>query len=304
MATRILEIQYHVSTRLSWRLILLALSFAFASSCATNYGTSNVLPGIDLSEYKSIYVAKSPDDKRGVNVLIADQLVSMGYDASTGERGNKPDTTQAIIKYQDIWIWDFTMFMIELNIQLFEAKSDLLLASASSFHSSLTRKSAKDMVDESLTSLFALGETRYSSNVILALRSDRMTIELPEVIPDQLPISVSISGFGVGAASDDAFEAALLESARRSGIFREIASDENAEYSLTVSLLNITPNFAQTHVLAKANWFMLKRSNQEVVLNAEIAAEHSKAFSIRADAEGAIREVISVGLDKVRGREW
>ena len=54
----------------------------------------------------------------------------------------------AVVTYVDRWMWDMTMYMLELTVVVREPKSDFPLATGNSFHTSLTRKSPKEMVDE------------------------------------------------------------------------------------------------------------------------------------------------------------
>jgi hypothetical protein len=60
----------------------------------------------------------------------------------------------AIVTYVDKWFWDITMYMLELTITLRDPKTDFPLATGSSYHTSMTRKSPEGMVDEVLTNIF------------------------------------------------------------------------------------------------------------------------------------------------------
>lgn len=68
------------------------------------------------------------------------------------------DTTaanaDAVITYVDKWMWDITMYMIELTIQVRDPKTDFTLAVGNSYHTSLTRKSPTEMVDEVMANIF------------------------------------------------------------------------------------------------------------------------------------------------------
>ena len=115
--------------------------------------TSNVAPGADLSTIRKIYVARLAPDERGINRLIADRLSMMGYQAMTGEAKTAPAEVDAVVTYQDKWMWDITMYMIELNVQLREPKTEIALATAKSYRPSLQRKPPADMVEEVLNQL-------------------------------------------------------------------------------------------------------------------------------------------------------
>ncbi len=53
----------------------------------------------------------------------------------------------------DHWMWDITMYMVSLDIQIREPGSDVILAKAKTVRTSLVRKSQKNMVSETLTKL-------------------------------------------------------------------------------------------------------------------------------------------------------
>jgi hypothetical protein len=134
-------------------LLLLSLVVGLTSGCVTKLNSS-VAPGTDLKAIKSFHVVRLPADERGVEKLIADRLNTMGYKATSGEKSATPETAEAIVTYQDKWMWDITMYMIELNIQIRQPKTDVALATGHSLRTSLARKSPAEMVNEVLTDIF------------------------------------------------------------------------------------------------------------------------------------------------------
>jgi hypothetical protein len=138
-------------TRIIPLILVLAAGLLFAG-CANM--ASNVAPGADLSKVKKIYVVHLAPDGRGVNRVIADQLNMMGYQATTGEASTIPEGVDATLTYQDKWMWDITMYMIQLSVQLREPKTDIALATAQSYRPSLQRKTPEGMANEVLTELF------------------------------------------------------------------------------------------------------------------------------------------------------
>jgi hypothetical protein len=133
---------------------LFILSIPFISGCA-NRAVAELTPGTDLTKLQSFYVVKFAPDGRGINVLIRDRLVLMGYSAKTGSETNIPDNVDAVVTYEDKWMWDITMYMIELTITMRDPKSSFPLATGNSYHTSLTRLSPEEMVAEVLTSIFS-----------------------------------------------------------------------------------------------------------------------------------------------------
>ena len=135
--------------------ILLILGvLLLASGCAINRATALLTPGTDLNNVKNFYVVKSPEDKREVDKLIKDQLGKMGFTATSGPEMPPPYKADAVVTYKDKWMWDITMYMLELTITLRNPTNNFPMAVGNSYHTSLTRKSPEEMVEEVLTNIF------------------------------------------------------------------------------------------------------------------------------------------------------
>lgn len=127
-------------------LLLLVLS-----GCATMSSTR--APGVDLSNIRTIYVIKLLADGREINKVIADELSLLGYQATTGLETDIPQGVDATLTYQDRWMWDITMYMLRLNIQVRDPKTGALLAEGESYRPSLQRKEPNGMAREVLESI-------------------------------------------------------------------------------------------------------------------------------------------------------
>jgi hypothetical protein len=125
---------------------LLGLVVTLMTGCAVNRAT-------DLSSIKTMYVKKIPEDGRGINMLIADKLRSKGITVTTGTEP-PVSNVEAVVTYIDKWMWDITMYMLELTITIRDPKTDFPIASGNSFHTSLTRLSPKDMVNEVIDNIY------------------------------------------------------------------------------------------------------------------------------------------------------
>ena len=134
-------------------LVLLA-AFAFAAGGCINQLNSNITPGTNTAAIKKIYVVHLPADGRGIDKLIADHLKAMGREATSGDQAVTPADVDAVITYQDKWQWDITMYMLQLDVQLRNPKTQMAMATAHAMHTSLTRKSPPEMVDEVLGQIF------------------------------------------------------------------------------------------------------------------------------------------------------
>lgn len=137
--------------KLFLNLSLLLVVALFSSGCAVNRSTATLEPTANLASIKSIYVALAPDDW-GTRLLIVNKLKTMGYMVDAGV--DKPPNVDAVVRYEEKWMWDITMYMLELTVTIRDPKNDFPFASANSYHTSLTRLSPEKMVDEVINNIF------------------------------------------------------------------------------------------------------------------------------------------------------
>lgn len=130
-------------------------SLLLTTGCAVNHATASLSPGTDLGSYKSIYVVKQPKDKAGIDTLIADDLKKRGYQVTQGPELTTPYQADVAVTYVDKWMWDITMYLLELTVNIRDAKSGFPVAVGNSLHTSLTRKSPPEMVTEVMDNIFA-----------------------------------------------------------------------------------------------------------------------------------------------------
>lgn len=133
-------------------LLLLGL-LASVTGCA-NHATASLTPGADISKIKTFYLIPGLEDKDNY-LLIKANLEKRGYSVTAGPETLPPYKADAVVTYVDKWMWDITMYMLELTITFRDPVNNSPLAVGNSLHSSLTRKSAEEMVDEVLTNIFA-----------------------------------------------------------------------------------------------------------------------------------------------------
>jgi len=136
------------------RFITLIVSAIMALSlvgCA-NRATARIDPSSDLKSVKTMHVVKIPNETAGISTLIAEDLRRRGYTVS--ESTENISTADAVVTYIDRWMWDITMYLLELTITIRDAKTEFPMASGNSLHGSLTRKSAPEMVEEVMSNIF------------------------------------------------------------------------------------------------------------------------------------------------------
>ena len=130
----------------------LALPILLLGACATNNATK--APDVNLNKLKSFYVVRLPADERGIEKLIAARLNAMGFQSTSGDPPKPEAPVDAIVTYQDRWMWDITMYMIKLDIQIRDGTSGAILAKGEVMRPSLQRKSPEGMVEETLGVIF------------------------------------------------------------------------------------------------------------------------------------------------------
>lgn len=133
--------------------ILLAV-LACATGCI-NRATATISPGTDLSKIRSFYVVHQPKDTHGIHHLIRDKLIKDGLTAVAGpELPQASYQADSVITYVDRWVWDMTLYLLELTVTLRDAANNFPQAVGNSYHTSLTRKSPEEMVEEVMTNIF------------------------------------------------------------------------------------------------------------------------------------------------------
>jgi hypothetical protein len=141
----------------SMKAIFLIFLLGIAAAGCSNRATATLAPGADLSRLKSFYVVHQPRDKDGLHQMISDHLSFKGYQSSAGPE-KPPDSykTDGIITYVDKWMWDITLYLLELTVTVREPAQGQPLAVGNSYHTSLTRLSPKEMVEEVINNILGL----------------------------------------------------------------------------------------------------------------------------------------------------
>lgn len=139
---------------MSIRVLFTFLLVSVLSGCAVNKMDAQIFPDQDLSKINTFYVVKLDADERGVNELISKKLSAIGKQASTGSAADAPAQVDALVTYTDKWMWDITMYMIELTVVIQDPKDKFPIAKGYSMHTSLTRLSPEKMVDEVITNIY------------------------------------------------------------------------------------------------------------------------------------------------------
>jgi hypothetical protein len=141
--------------------VVISSALTLTSGCAVNRATAVVSPDADMSKIKTFYVVKGPSDGRGIELLIRDNLGKRGFGATAGpELPQGSYQSDAVVSYVDKWMWDMTMYMLELTITVRNPTSNYPMATGNSYHTSLTRKTPAEMVEEVLSNIFNSGKEK------------------------------------------------------------------------------------------------------------------------------------------------
>lgn len=117
-----------------------------SSGCATSRASATVDPSLNWGAIKSLHVKQLEGEDGSTRKLIAEKFRSSGFAVTSDpEPMAQPD---AVVTYLDRWMWDITMYMLELTITLQDPRTGVAVAVGNSLHTSLVRKSPKEMVDE------------------------------------------------------------------------------------------------------------------------------------------------------------
>jgi hypothetical protein len=135
-------------------LLMAAICCLLLPSCVVQHVKSSKAPGASLARLRTFYVQKHAEDGRGIDNVIAGQLNAKGFKATSGTSTKPPANADAHLTYVDHWMWDITMYLLKLDIQITDAKTGAILAKGEALHTSLARKSPEHMAREILDDIF------------------------------------------------------------------------------------------------------------------------------------------------------
>ena len=136
---------------------LVLVAGAVLSGCATDL-SSAVMPGVQVPELSPVYVVCNPQENADICALIAAFLEGHGIRASRGDADAIPPTAVAVVTYEDRWMWDGLLYLLTLRVDLRDPKTNVLLATARSFRTSLARKTPTTVVRQVVGALFDEGK--------------------------------------------------------------------------------------------------------------------------------------------------
>ncbi len=113
------------------RNVLLALlatsSICVISGCATSSGVT-IARNVAKVQYRSAYVVEHADSSRDMDALLVKALLSHGMTVKSGPDGPAPAGSDLKFKYVDDWKWDIKMYLRAYELEVYDAKTNSLIA--------------------------------------------------------------------------------------------------------------------------------------------------------------------------------
>lgn len=110
--------------------------------------------GADLRKYRRFFVEHRLVDNHFVDEYLARELARLGFESATGALTMKPDNADAIVTYEDRWQWDFWNYLIELTVEIHDARTDKLVARCRYYQPTLSTRGPAAICDQLLAPLF------------------------------------------------------------------------------------------------------------------------------------------------------
>jgi hypothetical protein len=125
--------------------VALLLVFVIAGGCSHQIQAAPEA-GVDIGRFTTYHVvAPEPGE---VVTAIKNDLTGRGFSVTTGPESATPSNAQCKVIAHDKWMWDITMYLLEVKMEMVDARTGALLASGRCYRTSTVRKSPKVMVKE------------------------------------------------------------------------------------------------------------------------------------------------------------
>jgi hypothetical protein len=115
---------------------------------------ADIDPNADLSALKSFLVVRQPNDDKGIEKLITAELHRHGKTAATAETLPSKIEHDAIVTYVDSWMWDLTMYLMKLEVEIRDPETQYIMAVGAVSHSSFARESPEEMARDVIEEIF------------------------------------------------------------------------------------------------------------------------------------------------------
>jgi hypothetical protein len=137
-------------------LVLMMLACALVAGCASTQ-THVTETGRSLKDVRRYFVLRNLKDNHGIDVRIVRVLQARGFEAESGPITLLPDSAQAVIVYEDRWVWDFSNHMVYLKLGVRDPQAVLPYASASYLKQVAFTTQVDEVIKRVLDDLLAVG---------------------------------------------------------------------------------------------------------------------------------------------------
>jgi hypothetical protein len=132
---------------------LLLFFLCLLTGCASTVTTQKA-PKADLSHLRHIFIEHRLNDNHQLDELIAQELRTLGYDATSGPLTMMPPETDAVITYEDAWTFDFTTHLTAFTLNVTDNRKHQPLAEGRYSRPSVTHMSPAEMVHLTVIKVF------------------------------------------------------------------------------------------------------------------------------------------------------
>ncbi len=136
-------------------LVLLCLLWGATplTGCVATHSGQLLIPP-EVAGKGVYYVEQSEKDKRNLAAIIAERMQARGLNAKAGPE--PVPNADYVVTYVDKWAWDMRMYLLDLRIELRDAKDRSIVGFGDSSQTSLAAmgKTYADVIDVALGELF------------------------------------------------------------------------------------------------------------------------------------------------------
>jgi len=137
-------------------------AYLFLTTGCHSISPANVPDPKRLVGKKQIYVVQSALKERGFRKEIERNLTARGLTVTFGPKDGLKPEAELFLVYEDRWTWDMVMYPRQVNMAIYDAKTQELLGSVefknNAFH---TFPDPPEITDELLGRIFGEPEGRY-----------------------------------------------------------------------------------------------------------------------------------------------
>jgi hypothetical protein len=139
---------------MSPRVVAALLAAVLGVGCASSALTTDHV----ATEYRKpglvFFVQNHGKDERRLDRTIAGELSKRGLTATSGFATDRPQKVDVLIVYEDRWQWDMTNYLIDMRIDLRDPTTNVLLATGSSYQTSLARMDPDKVISKIMGGMF------------------------------------------------------------------------------------------------------------------------------------------------------